>query len=162
MNLSKLISQTLKLVEVTREVKFTHTKGIFLFAKQAEHFLQLAKNPKMKVLCETGYNVGHLDALFLVSNPEVRVFSFDYMNKTHQNLTVKYLQAAFSGTQEKAALLIKDRLEVYAGDSVETVEKFVQENKNRLKCDLLHISADGEIELIKLLRFIHWLYGSNI
>jgi hypothetical protein len=100
---------------------------------------KLASSKNIKTICETGFNLGHSSLLWLVSNLNVKVYSFDLGEHDYVIPSAKYLNKHYPG-----------RLQLYLGDSRDTLPNFFTKmnnsNKN-IKCDIFFVDG-GHIENI--------------
>ena len=83
----------------------------------------------VKTVCETGFNAGHSVLIWLLANPDAKVYSFDLGHYPCSRPMAKYLRKRYP-----------DRFTITFGDSTETLPVFVRQNPD-VKCDL--ISVDG-------------------
>ena len=83
----------------------------------------------VKTVCETGFNAGHSTLIWLLANPNVKVYSFDLNRHPCTAPMADYLKNRFQG-----------RLDVTYGNSTETLPVFRRENPD-VKCD--YIIVDG-------------------
>lgn len=98
--------------------------------EQVNYYAQVAKQSWIKTVCEIGFAAGHSTIIYLESNPNIKVYSFDDFGKPHiANYSLNYITARYPG-----------RLLLTKGDSTQTVPQFARQNPH-IKCDL--ISVDG-------------------
>lgn len=97
-----------------------------LIYKQMNHF-SLGKNAKN--IMEIGFNAGHSSLLYLLSNPDSIITIFDLCEHKYTLPCFKYLQSVFP-----------NRLQIYPGDSTETVPQYYNVNPDT-KFDLIHIDG---------------------
>ena len=83
----------------------------------------------VKTVCETGFNAGHSTLIWLLANPNAKVYSFDLNKHPCTEPMAHYLKNRFP-----------DRFTVTFGDSTETLPAFRQENPH-VTCDMM--IADG-------------------
>ena len=108
-------------------------------------------------ICETGFGAGHSAALFLSSNPNVQVITFDKFDRSYQLPVLQYI---------KKQQVFQDRIVHIAGNSCHTVPKYLskyqyqqqqqqqqqQKNVDILICDFLHGSSlcpSDNMDLVK-------------
>jgi len=102
---------------------------------RAEYAFFLSRDPSIKTVCETGFNVGTSSFIWL-SNPHIeKVWSFDlgYSNEPAKKLAHDYLQNRFPG-----------RLFVTEGDSTITLPNFVNAHPE-VECDFIFVDG-GHIQ----------------
>lgn len=90
--------------------------------------------PHVRSVCETGFNFGFSAAVWLMANAEARVLSFDLLEPSApwKRRSLARLHALFGA----------ERLRVVAGDSGETVDAFVAQQRANLTCDVVHVDGD--------------------
>ena len=71
----------------------------------------------VKTVCEIGFNAGHSTMLWLESNPNIHVYTFDINRWKYTEPMVRYLQFKYPG-----------RLKEYFGDSLITVPKVAKQH----------------------------------
>ena len=98
-------------------------------------YWHLVKLPFVKMVCETGFNAGHSSFLWLSTNPQTHVYSFDIGEHKYSQKMAAYLQSQFPG-----------RLNVTWGDSTLTLPEF-HRNYPSIKCDLLFIDGGHTISV---------------
>lgn len=85
-----------------------------------------------RTVLEIGFNAGHSTLLFLLANPASSVVCFDLCEHKYTRPCFEFLASRFPG-----------RVELYAGDSLKTVPRFIAENPGRM-FDLVHIDGCHE------------------
>ena len=80
-------------------------------------------------MCETGFNAGHSTLIWLLANPNVKVYSFDLNRHPCTAPMADYIRKRFP-----------DRFTITYGNSTETLPAFRRENPD-VKCDMS--IADG-------------------
>ena len=83
----------------------------------------------VKTVCETGFNAGHSTLIWLLANPNVKVYSFDLNRHPCTAPMADYIRKRFP-----------DRFTITYGNSTETLPAFRRENPD-VKCDMS--IADG-------------------
>ena len=84
---------------------------------QVEFLKNIVQDENVKNVMEIGFNAGHSSELFLQTNPNIRVTSFDIGQYNCVNVGKKFIDEKFSGRHT----LIK-------GDSLKTVPEFASKN----------------------------------
>ena len=102
----------------------------------------------VKTVCETGFNVGHSTLLWLLANPNVKVYSFDLNRNKCTAPMADYLKKRFP-----------DRFTITFGDSTETLPAFRRENPD-VKCDMT-IADGGHTARIASADLENFYYMSN-
>jgi len=81
-------------------------------------------------ILEIGFNAGHSVCLMLLANPKARVVAFDLCEHRYTQPCARALQEYFG----------KDRLELYAGPSTETLPAYRKDHPD-MAFDLLHVDG---------------------
>ena len=89
----------------------------------------------VKTVCETGFNAGHSSLLWLLANPNVKVYSFDLNRYECTEPMANYMKNRFP-----------DRFTITFGDSTETLPKFRREHPD-IKCDMMIIDGGHTVEV---------------
>lgn len=97
--------------------------------KQAEVLKEFASNHAVKYILEIGFNAGHSADVFLSSNPNVHVVSFDLGEHTCVPFGKKYIDEKYPS-----------RHTLILGDSTKTLPQFIEENPS-MKFDLIFIDG---------------------
>ena len=97
--------------------------------EQALTYIHLVRAPFVKTVCETGFHTGHSTFIWLASNPNVHVFSFDIGEYDYARPMAELLSTMFAA-----------RLTLTWGDSVQTIPQFRKYNPG-ITCDV--IVVDG-------------------
>jgi hypothetical protein len=97
----------------------------------------IAALPRIKTICEIGFNAGHSAALWLLANPTAKVVMFDLFVHAYSRANENFLRTEGHkyGLQN-----VDQRLVTVNGSSLDTVPKFAKDFPD-IKCDLL--SVDG-------------------
>ena len=103
---------------------------------QVEFLKNIVQDEKVKNVMEIGFNAGHSSELFLQTNPNIRVTSFDIGQYNCVNVGKKFIDEKFPGRHT----LIK-------GDSLKTVPEFT--SKNDIKFDVIFIDGGHTYEVSK-------------
>lgn len=97
---------------------------------------EIARDPRNKVVCEIGFNVGHTSVYWLV-NSQAHVYSFDIGNRPDiQTVAANFVQEAFPG-----------RFTITWGDSLKSIPDFIRKNPD-VKCNLLFVDGGHEFNVI--------------
>ena len=115
-----------QLEHYVKNKNFVRLGSIGSVLPQVEFYLDVAKNKKIKNICEIGFYAGHSTATWLLANPNVIVHSFDFFNNKQMNKSKNILQSRFP-----------ERIFTYPGSSLKTIPKL----KKYLGCDLVHIDG---------------------
>lgn len=91
------------------------------------HFL--AAQPRVRHVCETGFNLGHSSFNLLTANRRVVVHSFDLGNHEYAHVMAEFMSKQFPG-----------RFFIHFGDSTKTVPEFIRSNPD-YRCDLLYVDG---------------------
>ena len=85
----------------------------------------------VETICEIGFNAGHSAGVFLISNPQARVISFDLGNFAYSEEQVRYISSLFP-----------NRLTYVKGNTQTKIKEFAMEHPS-LKCDLWSIADNS-------------------
>merc|ERR1719235_541477 len=97
---------------------------------------QIAADPRIKTICETGFNGGHGTLRWLLhSNHQVHVYSFDLGEHPYSKPAAKFLEDNFPG-----------RHTATWGDSTLTLPHFHQQHPE-MKCNLLFVDGGHTHEI---------------
>ena len=142
--------------------------------RQQKHLRELVSGEGIVNLMEIGFNGGHSAELFLSSNENVNVVSFDIGKWECVEAGKKFIDAQYPG-----------RHELVLGDSVETVVRYTRENPGKTfdlifidgghdyktaKADLVHCRALAHQDTIVIMddtmtelgQMQYWNIGPNI
>lgn len=113
---------------------------------QVQTMNNIAGDPRVKTICEVGFNSGHASLLWLLRS-EADVYSFDIGAHQYSRPAASWLQSAFP-----------NRLLVSWGDSLQTVEQFFTSNPF-LKCNVVFFdgSFDYPVAMSNLQKFQQWV-----
>ena len=89
----------------------------------------------VKTICETGFNAGHSTLIWLLANPNTKVYSFDLGRHTCTRPMAEYLQKRFPG-----------RLNIELGDSTKTLPDFRRRYPD-VKCDLMIVDGGHTVKV---------------
>ena len=103
---------------------------------QVEFLKNIVQDDNVKNVMEIGFNAGHSSELFLQTNPNINVTSFDIGQYNCVNVGKKFIDEKFPGRHT----LIK-------GDSLKTVPEFT--SKNDIKFDVIFIDGGHTYEVSK-------------
>merc|ERR1719171_1733796 len=98
---------------------------------QVQTMNNIAGDPRVKTICELGFNSGHASLLWLLRS-EAEVYSFNIGARQYSRAAAKWLGEAFP-----------NRLLVSWGDSVQVMDNFFAVNP-LVKCNLVFI--DGSFD----------------
>ena len=87
-----------------------------------------------KKIAEIGFNAGHSSCLFLHTDSNCKVTSFDLCEHKYSGKTQEYIKKQFPG-----------RLDIICGDSTQTVPKYIHKSKDRF--DLIFVDGGHENNL---------------
>jgi len=89
----------------------------------------LAGQPAAKVICETGFNLGHSSFNYLTANENTVVHSFDIGNHAYAHKMSDYLNKLFP-----------NRFFIHFGDSTKTIPEFIGHNPE-FQCDVMFVDG---------------------
>ena len=89
----------------------------------------------IKTVCETGFNAGHSTLIWLLANPNAKVYSFDLGGHTCTRPMAEYLENRFPG-----------RFTITYGSSTETLPVFRRENPD-VNCDMMIVDGGHTVEI---------------
>src|SRR6218665_438022 len=89
----------------------------------------LAGQAAAKVICETGFNLGHSSFNYLTANEKVIVHSFDMGNHGYAHTMSDYLKKLFP-----------NRFFIHFGDSTKTLPEFIRNNPE-FQCDIMFVDG---------------------
>lgn len=99
-------------------------------AKEMQTMNQIAADPRIKTICETGFNGGHGTLRWLLhSNPQAHVYSFDIGVHGYSRPAAKFLEDTFPG-----------RHTATWGDSTQTIPVFRLQHPE-VKCNLIFVDG---------------------
>ena len=81
---------------------------------QMQEYAIMSSQAHVKTICETGFNAGHSALLFLLSNPEAKMISFDLAQYGYTLAASQWMAKKFP-----------NRFEFIPGDSTITVPDYV-------------------------------------
>ena len=97
--------------------------------EQSKFLRNLVKNKKKLNVMEIGFNAGHSAELFLSSNKNLKLLSFDLGEHDYLKLGKKFIDNKYPG-----------RHKLILGDSLVTVPKYIKENSNT-KFDIIFVDG---------------------
>ena len=104
--------------------------------KQCIAYQTLARLPFVKRICEIGFNAGHSAFIFLASNPNVSLVSFDLGRYPFTKVMAEHIQSLFPG-----------RFNIIYGDTTKTVP---EANTTLYKaCDMVIVDGGHTYEVAK-------------
>ena len=86
-------------------------------------------------MCETGFNAGHSTLIWLLANPNAKVYSFDINRFPCTEPMADYLKKRFP-----------DRFTITYGDSTQTLPAFRRQNPD-VKCDLIIVDGGHTVPI---------------
>ena len=92
-------------------------------------YYNIAKLDQIQTVCETGFNYGESAFLWLISKPNLKLYSFDLGNHPYAKKAAEYITEHFPG-----------RFSITWGNSINTLPTFVSENSG-VSCDLMVIDG---------------------
>ena len=119
---------------------------IIWYPSQIYYYARLVSRVEIRTVCELGYGAGNSALLYLMMNPDITLYSFDFFLKPgeiapntettprqglYQKVTLDYIQSSKDFAR---------RFKRVSGHSNVTIPRFAKEHSN-VKCDL--ISIDG-------------------
>ena len=110
---------------------------IMSFPDKVVKLSELADDPRVDVICEIGFNVGHSAAIFLLSNPKAKIISFDFMKNHYSTAAAVAFHKVFP----------QRSVTIVAGNSVHTVPK-TTELLGRT-CNLIFIDGGHTREILE-------------
>ena len=102
--------------------------GSMYFINLLKIKFQMASNKNIKTICETGFNLGHSSLLWLTSNIDAQVYSFDLGEHDYVIPSANYLNKHYP-----------NRIRLGLGDSRYTLPKFFTDTD--VKCDLFFVDG---------------------
>lgn len=106
-------------------------------ATELAYLAKLAKDPRVKLIGEIGFNAGFSSYTFLAANPKAVVYSFDLGEYEYVLPAKQYIDKMFPG-----------RHTLVIGDSLQTVPSF-QRTHPQLKFDLIFVDGGHDYEVAK-------------
>jgi predicted O-methyltransferase YrrM len=125
------------LVDFYKELNIIHFEGYSQQCNEESIFLKnIVNNKSINNVMEIGFNAGHSAELFLSSNKNINLVSFDIGTHEYVNFGKKFIDRTYPG---KHTLII--------GNSLDTVPKYIkQENK---KFDIIFIDGGHDYNVAK-------------
>ncbi len=119
---------------------------------QALTYIHLVRAPFVKTVCETGFHAGHSTFLWLASNPNIHVFSFDAGEYDYARPMAELLSTMFAA-----------RLTLTWGDSVQTIPQFRKYNPG-VTCDVIVVDGGHTATVAQsdMMNFRHMATEKNI
>jgi len=134
---------------------------------QRDFYFHTAANPRVKTVCEVGFNVGHSSSIWMLANPAASVLNFDkqyYVRRRrrerlgcgahHHHLEPNRSTASprcatwqdfGRPTRRLVEGLFPGRFQMVVGDSGETIPKFIRKRRKQSRplpaCDLVHVDG---------------------
>jgi hypothetical protein len=101
--------------------------------EEVKEYVLLARDLYVKTICETGFNAGHSTLLWLLANPNAKVYSFDLGQYPYTIAASKFMAEKFP-----------DRFTFTKGNSVETLPKFIAANPH-VRCDVTVVDGGHDL-----------------
>lgn len=101
--------------------------------QQVKDLIELTKG--VKNIIEIGFNAGHSAEIFLENNIDLILISFDLGKHKYINTAKEYIDLKYP-----------NRHTLILGDSIETLPKFIEKNKDK-KYDIIFIDGGHEYEI---------------
>ena len=124
--------------------QFLHSRGFHSFEgysqqvpEQVKHLIQLSSASQMNIM-EIGFNAGHSADIFLKSNPNLTLTSFDLGSHTYVMTAKEYIDAAYP-----------NRHTLILGDSTVTVPKYINNNPDKT-FDIIFIDGGHDYPIPKI------------
>ena len=95
---------------------------------------KVSSNNNIRTICETGFNLGHSSLLWLTSNRNAKVYSFDLGEHKYVVPAADYILRHYS-----------DRFNLLLGDSRDTLPDFF--SKNNVSCDIFFVDG-GHVDYV--------------
>ena len=121
---------------------YLNEKGFYSFegysqqiSQQVKDLIDLTKG--VTNIIEIGFNAGHSAEIFLENNKDLILISFDLGKHEYVNTGKEYIDFKYP-----------NRHTLIFGDSIETLPKFIEENKDK-KFDIIFIDGGHEYEIVK-------------
>ena len=121
---------------------YLNEKGFYSFegysqqiSQQVKDLIDLTKG--VTNIIEIGFNAGHSAEIFLENNKDLILISFDLGKHEYVNTGKEYIDFKYP-----------NRHTLIFGDSIETLPKFIEENKDK-KFDFIFIDGGHEYEIVK-------------
>ena len=110
--------------------------------KERQIYITLARDPRVRTICEIGFNFGHSASLWLKANPHARVIMFDLWEHNYAPCGEAFLR------EHPDLGVSKDRslLTIVKGSSLETVPQYHADHPE-LRCDLISVDGGHEYEM---------------
>jgi hypothetical protein len=116
---------------------FDYEGHIFDVLDEVRYYMQAANLPEVTTICEIGFNAGHSSIVFLASNPNAILYSFDLGNLPWTAKSVEFISYLFPG-----------RFQYIKGRSVDIVKE--DSLPKGVKCDLLSVDGDHRIAYVDI------------
>ena len=103
------------------------------FPEQSRIYFEIGRQEFVKTVCEVGLNAGHGTLIWLLSNPEILMYSFE--------IGIYYYSRPMANVLQR---LFPDRLWMVYGNSSATIPEFLARYPS-VKCDVIIIDGDHEV-----------------
>lgn len=131
-----LQSQLVKTVQAIPDFAKFHAGHSAQFIQQQFFLTSLLRNlPGPNTVCETGFNVGHSSLLWMASDPNATLYSFDLGQWIYSNTAREFVKKYAQG-----------RATVTFGDSTKTVPAFAEAHPE-VSCNLIFVDGGHTKEI---------------
>lgn len=125
------------LIDFYKELNITKFEGYSQQCNEESIFLKnIVNNKSINTVMEIGFNAGHSAELFLSSNKNINLTSFDIGTHKYVNFGKKFIDTTYPG---KHTLII--------GNSLDTVPKYIKEENK--KFDIIFIDGGHRYNVAK-------------
>ena len=126
-----------KLTEWFQSKDIQITEGYSQLCEQKSNFLKnIVQDKSIKNVMEIGFNGGHSAEIFLSSNPDIQLTSFDIGQHSYVSVGKEYIDNTFP-----------NRHTLILGNSLETVPKYIK--NNNIKFDIIYIDGGHTYDIAK-------------
>ena len=126
-----------KLTEWFQSKDIQITEGYSQLCEKKSNFLKnIVQDKSIKNVMEIGFNGGHSAEIFLSSNPNIQLTSFDIWQHSYVSVGKEYIDNTFP-----------NRHTLILGNSIETVPKYIK--NNNVKFDIIYIDGGHTYDIAK-------------
>ena len=126
-----------KLTEWFQSKDIQITEGYSQLCEKKSNFLKnIVQDKSIKNVMEIGFNGGHSAEIFLSSNPNIQLTSFDIGQHSYVSVGKEYIDNTFP-----------NRHTLILGNSIETVPKYIK--NNNVKFDIIYIDGGHTYDIAK-------------